>query len=94
MFFGAVMASLAATTLLWRGTVLDHLWAIYPTAYKQFALLGGIAGFSPWDGASGRNYLHSQILGDVVNCVRGVWPRGGTGIIVAGGLLLFLSSQE
>ena len=34
LFFGAVMASLAATTLLWRGTVLDRLWTFNPTAYK------------------------------------------------------------
>jgi len=35
LFFGAVMASLAATTLLWRGTALDRLWTLNPTAYKQ-----------------------------------------------------------
>jgi hypothetical protein len=38
------MASLAATTLLWRGTVLDRLWALNPTAYKQLAPLSGIVG--------------------------------------------------
>src|SRR5271167_216075 len=27
LFFGAVMASLAATTLLWQGTALDRVWA-------------------------------------------------------------------
>jgi len=31
-----------------------------------------------------------QALGDVVNCVRGDWLHGGTGIIIAGALLLFL----
>ncbi len=40
LFFGAVMASLAATTLLWQGTVLDRVWALNPTAYKQLAPLG------------------------------------------------------
>src|SRR6201987_5322861 len=44
LFFGAVMASLAATTLLWRGTVLDRLWTLNPTAYKQLAPLGRIVG--------------------------------------------------
>jgi len=31
-----------------------------------------------------------QVLGDFVNCVRGDWLRGGTGVIIAGALLLFL----
>jgi hypothetical protein len=35
--FGAAMASLAATTLLWRSTALDHIWALNPIAYKQLA---------------------------------------------------------
>ena len=40
LFFGAIMASLAATTLLWRGTPLDRLWDLNPTAYNQLAPLG------------------------------------------------------
>jgi hypothetical protein len=44
LFFAAIMASLAATTLLWRGTVLDRLWALNPAAYNQLAPLGGIVG--------------------------------------------------
>ena len=44
LFFGAIMASLAATTLLWRGTALDRLWALNPIAYKQLAPLGGTVG--------------------------------------------------
>ena len=44
LFFGASMAGLAATTLLWRGTVLDRLWDLNPTAYKQLAPLGGTVG--------------------------------------------------
>jgi hypothetical protein len=35
------MPSLAATTLLWRGTALDRLWDLNPIAYKQLAPLGG-----------------------------------------------------
>jgi hypothetical protein len=44
LFFGALMASLAAITLLWRGTALDRLWALNPNACKQLAPLGGIGG--------------------------------------------------
>ncbi len=34
--------------------------------------------------------IATQVLGDVVNCVRGDFLRGGTGVTVAGALLLFL----
>ena len=34
--------------------------------------------------------ISTQVLGDVVNCVRGDWLRGGPGVIIAGALLLFL----
>jgi hypothetical protein len=34
--------------------------------------------------------ISTQVAGDVVNCVRGDWLRGGSGIIIAGALLLFL----
>ena len=34
--------------------------------------------------------IGTQVLGDVVNCVRGDLLRGGTGLIIAGALLLFL----
>ena len=42
LFFGAVMATFPATTLLRRGTPLDRLWALNPTAYNQLVPLGGI----------------------------------------------------
>jgi hypothetical protein len=42
LFFGAGMATFAATTLLRQGTPLDRLWALNPTAYNQLAPLGGI----------------------------------------------------
>jgi len=35
LFFGSVMASLAGTTLLWKGTVLDRIWLLNSAAYKQ-----------------------------------------------------------
>lgn len=37
LFFGALMAGLAATTLLWKGTPLDCIWGLNPTAYAQLA---------------------------------------------------------
>ena len=40
LFFGATMAALAAVTLLWRGTPLDRIWSLNPTAYRQLAPLG------------------------------------------------------
>ena len=109
LFFGASMASLAATTLLWRGTALDRLWKLNPTAYKQVAPLGRIVGIlflvlgaalitagvgwfrrRLWGWRLAVVIVSTQVLGDVVNCVRGDWLRGGTGVIIAGGLLLFL----
>ena len=109
LFFGAVMASLAATTLLWRGTVLDRLWTLNPTAYKQLAPLGRIVGIlflalsaalitagigwfqrRLWGWRLMVVIISTQVLGDVVSCVRGDWLRGGTGVIIAGALLLFL----
>lgn len=44
LFFGAAMASLAATTLLWRGIALDRVWILNPAAYKQLAPLGSTVG--------------------------------------------------
>jgi hypothetical protein len=43
-FFGAAMAILAAITLLWRGTALDHVWRLNPRAYGQLQPLGPAAG--------------------------------------------------
>jgi hypothetical protein len=44
LFFGATMASFAAVTLLWRGTFLDRVWSLNPTAYRQLAPFGRTAG--------------------------------------------------
>ncbi len=109
LFFGAVMASLAATTLLWQGTPLDRVWDLNPTAYKRlsplgdkvgilFLLLGavlttaGIGWFGRrlWGWRLAVLIVATQVMGDVVNCVRGDWLPGGTGVIIAGALLLFL----
>jgi len=109
LFFGASMASLAATTLLWRGTPLDRLWTLNPTAYKQLAPLGRIVGIfflllgaalitagigwfrrRLWGWRLAVVIISTQALGDVANCARGDWLHGGTGLIIAGALLLFL----
>jgi len=103
------MASLAAATLLWRGTALDRVWVLNPTAYKQLAPLGGMVGIvflllgaalttagfvwfrrRIWGWRLAVAIISTQVLGDVVNCARGDWLRGGIGVIIAGALLLFL----
>jgi hypothetical protein len=43
-FFGAVMASLAGTTLIWPGTLLDHMWAVNAPAYRQLTSFGETVG--------------------------------------------------
>lgn len=109
LFIGAIMASLAATTLVWQGTALDRLWVLNPIAYKQLAPLGSTAGIlflllsaalitagigwfrrRLWGWRLAVAIIATQVLGDVVNCVRGDLLRGGTGVIIACALLFFL----
>ena len=109
LFFGAIMASLAATTLLLPGTPLDRAWTLNPTAYKQLSPLGskvgilflllavvlvvsGIGWFQRrlWGWRLAVAIIATQVIGDIVNLVRGDWLRGGTGVIIAGALLLYL----
>jgi hypothetical protein len=40
LFFGAAIALLAATTLIFQGTFLDRAWRLNPVAHAQLALLG------------------------------------------------------
>jgi hypothetical protein len=113
LFFGAIMATLAAATLLWRGTALDRLWALNPTAYKQLAPLGDIVGIfflvlgmtlttagigwfrhHLWGWKLAVVIIATQVLGDVANCLKGDLLRGGTGVIIAGALLLFLLQSK
>ena len=109
LFFGAVMAGLAATTLLSPGTPLDRLWVLNPIAHNRlvhlgrtvgilFLLLGaaltaaGVGWFRRrlWAWRLAVVIIATQVVGDLVNCVRGDLLRGGTGVIIAGALLLFL----
>src|SRR5262249_55102288 len=34
------MATLAGATLVWRGTMLDHIWSLSPPAHSQLGPLG------------------------------------------------------
>jgi hypothetical protein len=109
LFFGATMASLAATTLLWPSTPLDRAWTLNPTAYQQLSPLGskvgilflllavalvtaGIGWFRRrlWGWRLTVGVIGTQVIGDIVNLVRGDVLRGGTGVIIAGALLLYL----
>lgn len=44
LLFAAIVASVAATTLLWRGTPVDRIWALKQKAYNQLAPLGRTVG--------------------------------------------------
>ena len=109
LFFGAVMAGLAATTLLWHGTVLDRAWTLNQTAYRQLLPLGGKIGIlflfrssallvsgigwfrhRLWGWRLAVAMIATQVLGDIINLVRGDWLRGGFGVVIAGALLLYL----
>jgi len=44
LVFGACMSGLAGTTLVWRGTMLDRMWKLNPTAYRKLAPIGETVG--------------------------------------------------
>jgi len=44
LFFGAIMACLAGTTLIWQGSFLDHMWALNAPAYQQLSPFGRAVG--------------------------------------------------
>src|SRR5882762_298116 len=73
LFFGAVMASLAGTTLLWRGTILERMWALNPTAYKKL---------EPWGAAAGVLFL---LLGVALSVAGAGWFKRRLGMEAGGG---------
>jgi hypothetical protein len=44
LLFGALMASLAGATLVWRGTALDRMWAFNPRAFRELTPHGRVVG--------------------------------------------------
>ena len=103
------MAALAATTLLWPGSVLDRVWVLNQAAYRQllplgrsigllFFLLSVLLAFSSigwfkhrlWGWRLAVAVIATQVAGDFINLVRGDLLRGGTGLIIAGALLIYL----
>lgn len=109
LLFGTFMAGLAALTLSFRGTPLNRIWALNPTAYARLAPVAPIAGplffllsialacaaagwfrRRLWGWMLTVIIIASQVLGDLVNCLRGDFLRGALGLVIAGALLIFL----
>lgn len=44
LLFGAIMASLAGTTLVWQGGALDRIWILNPHAHKELVAFGKAVG--------------------------------------------------
>jgi len=113
LFFGATMAALAGTTLISRGTILDGVWKLDTTGYKQLAALGRSVGIlflllsgsmavagtgwfrrRHWGWSLAVAIIATQVLGDLVNLIRGDFIRGGIGMMIAGALLFYLFSEN
>jgi hypothetical protein len=113
LFFGAVMACFAGTTLLWRGTVLDRMWMLNSAAYQQLVPFGAMAGLlflllgaalavagtgwfkrRLWGWRLAVFIIFTQVLGDLVNVLRGDAVRGAIGFTIVVGLLFYLLRPE
>src|SRR6266571_1722012 len=101
LFLGALMAFLAGTTLIWRGTALDRLWVLNAPAYKQLAPFGTTAGalfllLGTTLTAAGLGWLRRRIWGlrlavVIIGAqVLGNIVRGGAGSAIAVALLIYL----
>ena len=107
------MASLAGITLVWRGTLLERMWALNPAAYKQLVPLGAAAGTlflllgialavagagwykrRLWGWRLAVAIIATQVLGDLVNALRGDVVRGAIGFTIAGALLFYILRSE
>ena len=107
------MAAFAGTTLVFPGTILDRVWGLNPTAHRQLAAVGRIAGMlflllSVSMAVAGTGWLRrrywgwclavliiaTQVLGDLVNLLRGGFVRGGIGFAIGGALLLYVLSVK
>jgi hypothetical protein len=105
LFFAAIMASLAGTMLVWRGTTLDRLWLINPRAYRELAphgkavgipfLLLGIGLVVAGTGWFKRRLWGWRLaVGIIAVQVLGDLVRGGIGFMIAGALLIYLLRPE
>lgn len=109
LLLGAGMAFLAGTTLVWRGTFLDRIWALNPRAYNllapygktigiPFLLLGIILAFSGvgllkrrvWGWRLALVIIVTQVLGNFVTALMGDITKGTVGVIISGGLFIYL----
>lgn len=68
LFFGALMAAVAATTLLWPGTALDRAWVLNRSAYAELVPRGPVIGvlfllLSLALACSGIGWLRRQVWG-------------------------------
>jgi hypothetical protein len=109
LLFGACMAALAGTTLVWPGTPLDKVWALNKAAHTQLSSAGRSVGglffllsatlivaavgwfkHRVWGWRLAVGIIFAQVVGDLVNLLRGDLLRGGSGLSIAGALLFYL----
>ena len=83
-----VLNQMAHKRLVPMGRVVGILFLLLSGALTT----AGIGWFRhrPWGWGLAVVIVATHVVGDLVNCVRGDILRGGTGVIIAGALLLFL----